>query len=150
MKKAFLCLCLVFLLPLAAQARDLPSIDASGLQALLDRNRGKAVMLNFFATWCPPCKAEMPELVKLREAFPETDFLLIGLSVDEDKSAVAPFVERANYPIYMADKSVTDKFSVSSVPHNAFFSKNGELTISEPGMANVSVLKDVVNSLLAR
>lgn len=134
----------------AAAADEIPTLDKAGLASLIQENRGKVIMFNFFATWCPPCRAEMPELVKLRLAYPEKEFMLFGLSVDEDKSAVPPFAKLAgvNYPIYMAGKDVTDEFNVSSVPHNAFLTRKGEVIISEPGMANTEVLEKVVNDLL--
>ena len=149
-KKLLLCLA-ICLIPLAALAEDsIPSLDKAGLANLLRQNKGKVIMLNFFATWCPPCRVELPELVKLRDAYPEKELLLLGLSVDEDKSAVPSFVNMAgvNYPVYMAARDITDEYQVTSVPHNAFYGRDGKLVISEPGMAAADLLEKVVDDLL--
>lgn len=151
MKKFALLLAFVLLLPICVSAQEIPVLDNTGLKKIIAENKGKVIMLNFFATWCPPCRVELPELVKLRKNYPEKQFLLIGLSLDEDKTAVGPFIKLAevNYPVYMADSSITDAFKISSVPHNTFITKKGEVVISEPGIADVDVLKKVVDELLA-
>lgn len=150
MKKLAMCLCLCLLLPAAALAAEIQALDKAALDKILESNRGKVIMLNFFATWCPPCRVELPELVKLRDAYPDSEFMIYGLSVDEDKSAVPAFIEMAgvNYPVYMANKDITDSYNITSVPHNTFFTKDGKIIISEPGMAETGVLKKVVNDLL--
>lgn len=149
MKKLILAVLCMMLLPLCVSAANLENIDNAGLQALIANNRGKVIMLNFFATWCPPCRAEIPELVKLRKSWPESKLMIVGLSVDENKGAVPAFLEKTgvNYPVYMAARNVTDAYSVTSVPHNAFIAPDGKLIISEPGMADVNVLKQVVSDL---
>lgn len=149
MKKLFLILLCLCLLPICAQGADLPTMDNAALNSLLEKNRGKVIMVNFFATWCPPCKAEIPEITKLRSAWPEDKLMIIGLSVDENKAEVPPFIKqlKVNYPVYMADKDITDNYKVTSVPHNAFFAPDGQLIISEPGMADEAVLRQVVSDL---
>lgn len=147
-----LLLCMIFcLIPFTAlAAAEVPTLDKAGLANLLRANPDKVIMLNFFATWCPPCRVELPELVKLRKAFPDKDFLLVGLSVDEDKSAVPPFIKMAgvNYPVYIAGRDITDEYNITSVPHNTFYTRKGEIYISEPGMADADVLEKVVSDLL--
>ena len=155
MKRIALALVFCLLVPCAALAAGdatLPSLDEAGLSALLEKNKGKVVMLNFFATWCPPCRVEIPELVRVREAYPEADLLLVGLSVDEESAPVVPFIKKAgvNYPVYMAARDVTDAYRVTSVPHNAFFARDGHMVISEPGMADANVIRQVVDDLLGR
>mgnify|MGYP001298537547 CR=1 FL=1 len=84
MKKIFLPLLLCLLLPCAAWAETLPSLNLAGLTDLLAKNKGKVVMLNFFATWCPPCRVEIPELIKTSKAYADKGVVIISLSVDED------------------------------------------------------------------
>lgn len=150
MKRILAIFAILLLLPLAAPAADLASLNREGLERLVQQNRGKVIIINFFATWCPPCRKELPELVKLRGAFPESELCLVGLSVDEDSNAVPPFIKTAgvNFPVYLADRDITDTFNITSVPHNIFYNKNGEVVISEPGMAEMGVLKKVVDDLL--
>ena len=150
MKRVLIALLLLALLPCAAFADNPPEINNAELQEMIAKNSGKVIMINFFATWCPPCRAEIPELAKLRASLPESRLLLIGLSVDQNPIVVEPFMKQTgiNYPVFMAGQSITDAYGVSSVPHNAFIAPDGKLDISEPGMANEEVLKKVVSDLL--
>lgn len=155
MKRIALALLFCLLLPCVASAAGeaaIEPLDQAGLTALIQKNKGKVVMLNFFATWCPPCRVEIPELVKVRDAYPESELLLVGLSVDEDSAPVIPFIRKAavNYPVYMAARDVTDAYRVTSVPHNVFFAPDGHMVISEPGMADANVIGQVMDDLLGK
>lgn len=140
----------LLLLPFVLHAAEVKSLDNAQLNQILAENKGKVIMLNFFATWCPPCKAEIPEIVKLRSAFPVDKLLVLGLAVDVDKAPVGPFVDKlaVNYPVYLATGSITDAYNVTSVPHNTFFAPDGRIVVSAPGMAELPVLRQLVNDLL--
>ena len=69
MRRLSLALLFVLLLPALASAASLESLDRKGLDDVLAAHKGKAVMLNFFATWCPPCRMEIPDLVKIHEKY---------------------------------------------------------------------------------
>ena len=144
----FLLLCMATSAPCA----ELAELNQTKLAEMIKNNSDKVIMLNFFATWCPPCKVEIPELNKLRKTFPEKDFLLIGLSVDEDKNAVQPFLQNNNvdYPVYLAARDIIAAYGISSVPHNAFYAKGGKLVISEPGLADLEIMKKVVENIESR
>lgn len=152
MKKILPLLLFLLAMPLMVHAEAPETLDMAGLNDILQKNRDKAVMLNFFATWCPPCRVEIPELVKLRDSGPDSEFVIIGLSVDENREAVEPFIKEAgvNFPVYMAPREITDKYGVTSVPHNVFIGKDGAVIYSEPGMADVSVLKKVIHELTGK
>ena len=155
MKRIAHALLFCLLLPCVACAAGeaaIEPLDQAGLTALIQKNKGKVVMLNFFATWCPPCRVEIPELVKVRDAYPGSELLLVGLSVDEDSAPVIPFIKKAgvNYPVYMAARDVTDAYRVTSVPHNVFFAPDGHMVISEPGMADANVIGQVMDDLLGK
>lgn len=151
MKKLALPLLLMFvLLTQAVHATEsIPDLEEPALEKILLANRDKVIMLNFFATWCPPCRAEIPEIIQLRKDIPEKDLLIIGLSVDKSAEDVKPFLAKTqvNYPVYMAKPGVTSAYDVTSVPHNAFYAPGGKLIISEPGIANFDVLKQTVSDL---
>lgn len=152
MKKILFILWLVALLPGLVMAADLKTLDKAQFDDLLRQEKGKVVLLNFFATWCPPCRVEIPELAKLRSAYPEKEVALIGLSVDENTSPLRAFIKEngINYPVYLANREITDSLGITSVPHNTFYAKNGSMVISEPGMADMTLLKQVVDDLLAQ
>lgn len=150
MKKFFIFLFISLLLPFYAHSADLATLSQPQLAELIKNNSGKVILLNFFATWCPPCKVEVPELVKLHEAYPPESLLIIGLSVDEEKDPVPDFLKQTgvNYPVYMAGKDITNAYEINSVPHNAFYAPDGKLIISEPGLADIDILKEIVSGML--
>ena len=130
MKKVILALLLCLALPCSALAApSVPTLNLAGLTDMLAKNKGKVIMLNFFATWCPPCRVEIPELVSVRKKYAEKDVLIVSLSLDEDAKVVPPFVEKMKmtYPVYMADREIAKAFKISQIPHNAFYSKDGPL-----------------------
>ena len=151
MKKVILALLLCLALPCSSLAApSVPSLNLVGLTDMLAKNKGKVIMLNFFATWCPPCRVEIPELVSVRKKYAEKDVLIISLSLDEDAKVVPPFVEKMKmtYPVFMADRDIAKTFKISQIPHNAFYSRDGQLILSEPGMADAEMVEMVFKKLL--
>ncbi|MDR1659323.1 MAG: TlpA family protein disulfide reductase, partial [Desulfovibrio sp.] len=106
--------------------------------------------INFFATWCPPCRAEISELSRAAREYAGNDVMFVGLSVDENPNKVESFVKNmgVGYPVYMAGRDITGAYRVSGIPHNAFYSKNGLLMISEPGVLDNPTLRMIINKLL--
>ena len=129
MKKVLLPLLLCLLLPcsaLAAAADAVPKLNLSGLTDLLAKNKGKVVMLNFFATWCPPCRMEIPELVKMHKKYEGKDVVIISLSVDEKPEVKPPFVRSMGMDQFCAvtvGRDITRAFQVSSIPTMLFTAK---------------------------
>ena len=151
MKKVILALLLCLALPCSTLAApSVPALNLAGLTDMLAKNKGKVIMLNFFATWCPPCRVEIPELVSVRKKYAEKDVLIISLSLDEDAKVVPPFVEKMKmtYPVFMADRDIAKTFKISQIPHNAFYSRDGQLILSEPGMADAEMVEMVFKKLL--
>ncbi len=99
MKKIALCLLLLafcFLLSSCAGSNRVRSVDETGLQQLIQQARGKVVLLNFWATWCEPCKEEFPALVKIARQFQPRGLQIIFVSIDEPEdieSKVLPFLK---------------------------------------------------------
>lgn len=160
MKKIILPLLFCLMLPCAAFAASssspaspsssVPSLNLAGLMDLLAKNKGKVIMLNFFATWCPPCQVEVPDLVAVSKKYAGKDVLIVSLSVDEDSKVVVPFMKKMNmdYPVYMVGRDITKAFQVSSIPHNVFYAKDGQRVISEPGIADTEMIEMVFKKLL--
>ena len=123
------------------------------LPALLDMvklNKGKVVVVNFFATWCPPCKEEIPGLVALTKAFPADKLAIIGVSVDQDQKLVQPFTKqmKINYPVFFAGKDVVESYGVRTIPHNVIYDVDGQMAANVTGFVTEADLKEYINILL--
>lgn len=90
--------------PVAAdKAAALTGPDLAGKTVSLSDFAGKVVLVDFWATWCVPCKAEVPELMRLHKELGPKGFVVLGASMDEDKDAVASFIKakKADYPLIL-------------------------------------------------
>ncbi len=104
---------------------------------------GKSLLIVFFATWCPPCIQEIPNLIKMQNEFGDEQFSVVGLSVDQEKDVVQKLVSREdiNYPVMMADKAVTRDFDgVYGIPTSFLINNNGTVVKRYSGYVPHSVL----------
>lgn len=141
-------LLLTLFLPCLAQAQEYKTVGLKDLTSIVAQNKGKVVMLNFFATWCPPCREEIPDLVSLAPKY-EGKVVIVGLSVDEDASTLPTFLKRlkVDYPVYRASEDVIRAFNVRTIPHNVFYGKNGRLALMGSGMVSKKELTEIFDSL---
>ena len=141
-------LLLTLFLPCLAQAQEYKTVGLKDLSSIVAQNKGKVVMLNFFATWCPPCREEIPDLVSLAPKY-EGKVVIVGLSVDEDASTLPVFLKRlkVDYPVYRASEDVIRAFNVRTIPHNVFYGKNGRLALMGSGMVSKKELTEIFDSL---
>jgi thiol-disulfide isomerase/thioredoxin len=129
-------------LVLAAEAEispeDIPTMDAGELLALVAEEKGKVIVINIFASWCPPCRDEIPVLVNLRREYPVDSLLLIGISVDREPKALANYMGemRMNYPVYLAKDDFMRKVGVKAVPQLLIYGKSGKLEVNHVGLAD--------------
>lgn len=106
--------------------------DGNGTVAL-SQLRGKVVLLNFWATWCPPCVREMPALQRLHEKLAGDDFVVIAISVDEDPEEVADFVARRGltFPILLdPDHKIANLYQTIKYPETFLIDRNGIVAVS--------------------
>lgn len=113
--------------------------------------KGKVVLLNFWATWCGPCRAEIPDLVALQAKYAD-QLVVVGLSVDEPemKAAVKQYVadKQINYPVAMVDESVEKLFGgVSSIPTTFMVQSDGRLVQRHVGALNPIMTEQEVRVL---
>jgi thiol-disulfide isomerase/thioredoxin len=132
--------------PMAWQGRPAPDLTLDllgGEKFVLSDHVGKqAIILNFFATWCGPCKEEMPELVRFADKHKNEPFLMIGIDADEREDAVAEFLKTYGVTYSIAiDKGAAQKaFGVRSYPTTVFIGADGIVHLYEMGsIANADV-----------
>ncbi len=113
---------------------------------------GKVLLLTFFATWCPPCSEEVPNLIKLQSELADAGFSVIGLSVDQQGPApVAKFVEKRgiNYPVLLAESQTTRDFGgVYGIPVAFLVNKSGNVVKKYTGYVQHEILEKDIRSLL--
>lgn len=110
----------------------------SNSNEILDFNslKGKVVFVNFWATWCPPCIAEMPAIQKLYNDY--KDKIKFVIIANDTPGKVDPFMQKHNYtfPIYYEKSQTLPEFQTSSIPTTYLINKNGEIIIYETGAKN--------------
>lgn len=118
----------------AQEKEAAPGFSLKGLNGEIKRledYRGKLILLNFWATWCPPCREEMPSLEKLYRSLKDRGFVILGISSDiAGKKAVKPFVEefKLTFPILLdPDSKVTNLYMVRARPTSYLVNPQGYL-----------------------
>jgi cytochrome c biogenesis protein CcmG/thiol:disulfide interchange protein DsbE len=103
--------------------------DLKGQQISLSDQRGKVVLVNIWATWCPPCKQEMPSMQKLYEKFKGENFEILAVSIDSTgRDAVAPFTRTMNltFPVLLDPKEdIGSLYGITGVPESFIIDKEG-------------------------
>lgn len=109
---------------------DATFFDLNGKEVKLSDYKGKVIFLNLWATWCPPCRKEMPEMEKLNEKFKNKNFVMLAVSVGEDNKTVKNFLSKNRYtfPIFTDNKrDIETKYSTGSIPTTYIIDKNGNI-----------------------
>jgi len=117
-----------------------------------DSFKGKVLLITFFATWCPPCRQEIPTLIQLHKDLGPRGFSVLGISVDEGGAGiVAKLVEqeKINYPVLLSDSSTPDKFGgVAGIPTSFLVNRKGHVVKKYPGFVPHTLLKRDIEALL--
>jgi len=111
------------------QEADFTLTDLQGKTWALKSLRGKVVLLNFWATWCPPCRKEMPDLQALYDQFQGQGLLILAIS-DEKADKVKPFLAERNvtYPILLdPGRKVNELFRIQGIPKSFVYDRDGKL-----------------------
>ena len=111
------------------QEADFTLTDLQGKTWSLRELKGKVVLVNFWATWCPPCRKEMPDLNTLYQRFKDQGFVVLAIS-DEDADKVKPFIAERNisYPVMLdPGRKVNELFQVEGIPKSFVYDREGKL-----------------------
>ena len=134
--RKLLAVCLL-LFALGAAANEFTLEDIKGKTHHLADYRGKWVLVNFWATWCPPCLDEIPELTSLHNAHRDKDLLVIGIAMDSgSREKVADFAQAhgISYPVVMGDRKITAQIgAVEVLPVSYLYNPKGEQVSYQAG-----------------
>lgn len=126
--------------------------STEGNKIKLSDYRGKAVILDFWATWCPPCRKGIPDLISLKNDFKGKNVEIIGISMDQEtKPDVVPFIKQygINYPVVYYDPTVLSSFgNIESIPTTYIIDKDGKIISSYVGLTDKANLKKDVKKAL--
>ena len=125
-----------YVFPAPVDVGDFTVESAKGGSASLSKAKGKLVLLNFWATWCPPCRAEMPSIQKLWDKRKDKNFTIIAVSVGEQKDTVTKFVadNHYSYPIFLDPSGqLGSAFNASSIPTTYIIDKDGKVIAGTQG-----------------
>ena len=133
-----------------APSWTLKGVDGSEVKST-DFN-GKVVVVDFWATWCPPCKKELPEYVALQKKYADKGLVIVGISLDELPAAdVKAFGEKMkiNYPLVMGDGDAVDAFGgIQGLPTAFVIDREGNVRHVKLGLADPAAYEKLIASLL--
>jgi thiol-disulfide isomerase/thioredoxin len=118
----------------------------------LAKLKGKVVIVNFWATWCPPCRAEIPDFIKVYDAYKSKGLEIVGIALDEDGwPKVKPFAEKnkINYPVVLGNAEVVQQYGgIEGIPTTFIVDKKGNIVDRQVGMLTKSMLEQKIRLLL--
>jgi peroxiredoxin len=135
-------------------APDFSLPDLTGQRLDLSSYRGKVVLLDFWATWCDPCREEIPHFVELQNRYGGQGLQIIGVSMDDAPEPVRDFYQRfkMNYPVVMGNAKTGELYGgVLGLPIAFLIGRDGRITAKHIGATDISVFeKEIANLLRSR
>ena len=134
---------------------DAPSIsltDIGGKKLDLADYKGKVVVLDFWATWCEPCRMEIPGLVEMQDKYAKQGFSVIGISMDDEAGPVVQFYKefKLNYPVAVGNQRIGELYGgIFGLPTTFMIGRDGRIYAKHTGATGSSVIEDEVQQLLA-
>jgi peroxiredoxin len=119
-----------------AAAPDFTLRGADGRNVRLDELRGQVVLVNFWATWCGPCREEMPRLNTLYEKYRKSGFVLLGVNIDDDPRTALATATKLNvsFPVLLdTDKKVSKLYDLSTMPSTVVIDRDGKMRFVHRG-----------------
>jgi cytochrome c biogenesis protein CcmG/thiol:disulfide interchange protein DsbE len=133
-------------------APDFSLKDSGGKTVKLSDYRGKVVLLNFWATWCGPCKMEIPWFIEFEQKHKDQGFSILGVAMDDGGwDDVKPYIERrkVNYRVLMGNDSVSEMYGgIDSLPTTFLLDREGRIASVHIGLVSQSDYQNEINALL--
>lgn len=138
-------------LPAFAGTSGVETMTQQQLVKTIGASKGKVVLINFWATWCGPCRREIPELMRMREQYSRDDVVILGISLDFSQGMLEKYVEKTgfNYPIYKSTKDVGVAFDISAIPKTVIYDRSGVQVVNHDGYLHSKDLEKTLDALIA-
>jgi peroxiredoxin len=135
------------------KAPDFTLLDSKGEKISLSDYKGKIVIVDFWATWCPPCRRGIPDLIDIQKEFRDK-VVVLGISLDIDtKDKVIPFIESfgINYPVLFASPEVVQAYgNIDSIPTTFIIDKSGNIIDQYIGLTPKETYINIINKLMEK
>jgi len=122
-----------------------------GTEVSLGEYRGNVVLINFWATWCPPCRAEIPDIEEAYQARQDDGFVVLGVNVEEPRESVAPFVEAMGmtYPVLLDEGGqVLKMYRAIGLPISVILDQDGVIQVRHVGVLTREQLEDYLAQVM--
>jgi peroxiredoxin len=127
----------------------LPTLDGQDLR--LSSYRGRVVLLDFWATWCDPCREEIPHFVELQQKYGDRGLQIIGISMDDSAEPVRPFSQQfhMNYPVLMGTAKTGELYGgILGLPISFLIGRDGRIYAKHIGATDAAVFEKEIKNLL--
>ena len=158
-KQKFKYICLSFLFTLFmfstnSHAGDsIKKIILSELKTVLENNKGKVVILDLWATWCPPCRKEIPGFINLYNKYQGKGVEILGIAFDENGvEVVPPFIKKMgiNYSVYLDGGDIAQLYDLQAYPTTIIYGKDGNVANKHIGFVSEKEFDDEIGELLKK
>ena len=123
----------------------------TGQPIILSHYKGKVVVVDFWATWCPPCRAEIPHWVALYNQYKNSGLVIIGVSMDDSPTPVKPFIDEyhVDYPVVMGDNKVANEYGgIEGIPTTFVIDQKGDIVKQVVGYRSSGKFDKIIKKLL--
>jgi cytochrome c biogenesis protein CcmG/thiol:disulfide interchange protein DsbE len=131
---------------------DFTLLDLDKNEVSLSDFQGKIVVLNFWATWCPPCRDEIPDFIEVNNLYKDENVQIIGVSIDTDMKALDDFVEEfdINYPTWIDGTidNISPEWGIRAIPTTFFLNENGEVIFKNVGRMTKDQIINILEEVL--
>lgn len=158
-KFKYVCLTFLFTLTLFTLSAyshadaTIKTITISELKTVLENNKDKVIILDLWATWCPPCRKEIPGFINLYNKYQGKGVEILGIAFDENGlTAVPPFVKKMgiNYPVYVGGGDIAQAYDLQAYPTTIIYGKDGKVTNKHIGFVSEKEFDDEIGKLLKK
>ena len=134
-----------------SSAQNLPHVDESNFAKTVAAHKGKVVLVEFWATWCVPCREALPNLELLHRDFRDKGLLVLGVDMEEPKDQAA-FLEKFGYTfrsLVDANEKVMNLYGVGGIPVTVLIDKDGNIQMFDTGGSSYDSLRETLRKMVA-